>query len=222
MLQFVPRLRLWASLFGSFARIAPLSFGGGFAMLPVLQREIVHQRNWLSEEEFTEVISVSGVAPGGVGVNASAFIGYKLGGVGGAAAAVCGMILPTFVLVMILTIGFSSFRHYPKVNAALEGIQMAVLALIAFAGIRLIRSSVFDGATLSVFAAAAAALLFTGIHPLLVILLAIAAGLVLVAAKIRLHIAVRYEPKPRTLPGNSTASSPNRYPEFEGYFGEGI
>ncbi|MFC9775881.1 chromate transporter [Paenibacillus chitinolyticus] len=215
------RLKLLLQLFGSFARIGPVSFGGGFAMLPILEREIVLRRRWLDENEFGEVISVSGVAPGGVGVNAAAFIGYKLGSVPGMLAAVLGIMLPTFVLVLILAIGFSAFRQYPKVIAAMEGIQMAVLALIAYAGLKLLRSSVFDGASLSVFAGSIAALLLTGIHPLLVMLLGVTAGCVLVLAKGHFGFAVRFEPKKRKRERSADPAVP-RYPELECYFGEGI
>ncbi|MCP8970381.1 chromate transporter [Ectobacillus ponti] len=201
-------------LFWSFCKIGPVTFGGGYAMLPAIEREIVEKKGWLTEEEMAEVISISGAAPGGIGVNAAACIGHKLLGWKGIAAAVTGIMLPTFLFVLLLAVGFSHFQHHPKVMAALKGIQVGVIALIAYAGIRMIRTTILDKTTVTTFFVTLGLLLFLGMPPLLVIVLGGCAGVVLVKVKEAKGYPVFREKE-------ANAEQSEQVPQ-DYYFGEGI
>jgi chromate transporter len=179
---FSGRVVRLANLLWAFGRISPMTFGGGYAMLPAIEREIVVKRAWMSREELEEGLAVAATAPGGIGVNAAAFVGYRLEGWLGLIAAVAGITLPAYFVVLALGIGFAAFHDQPKIASALVGIRAAIVALIAYAGWSMMRSSLFDGATKALFALSGA-LLLLGVHPALVILLGIAAGPAVVKAK---------------------------------------
>ncbi|KIL40087.1 hypothetical protein SD70_16235 [Gordoniibacillus kamchatkensis] len=171
-----------AELFVAFGRISPMTFGGGYAMLPAIEREIVGKRNWMSQEELEEGLAVAATAPGGIGVNAAAFVGYRLEGWPGLAAAVTGISLPTFLIVLALGIGFVMVHNEPKVVSAFAGIHAAIVALVAYAGWNMMRSALFDSATALLFVLSGA-LLLCGVHPALIIVLGMAAGPAIVKAK---------------------------------------
>lgn len=134
------RISLLFQLFWVFVRIGPVTFGGGYAMIPMIEREISAKRKWLGEEEMDEILSLAGAAPGGVGVNAAAFIGYRLAGVTGAIAAIAGITIPTFIIVCLLSAVYSQLTDQPKVIAAMKGINGAVIALILVAAYRMVRT----------------------------------------------------------------------------------
>jgi chromate transporter len=205
-------------LFWSFLKISPVTFGGGYAMLPAIEHVAVTNRGWVSEQEMAEAISISGAAPGGIGVNAAAYIGYKVMGWRGLIAAVFGMMLPTFLIILALGIFFASMRYNPKVVAALQGIQIAVLALIVYAGVKMAKTAILDKTTCTVFIIGLAGLLTLGFHPILLIPLGIIAGIFLVKLKKSLGLTVAFERK------QHVPSQPKpKYPKFPDYFfGEGI
>ncbi|AFH64141.1 chromate transporter [Paenibacillus caseinilyticus] len=165
---------LLVKMFWSFVRISPMTFGGGYAMIPLLEREFVEKRQWITREEMSSGLAVAGSAPGGIGVNAAAFIGYRMKGVPGAAAAILGITLPTFFIVLVLGLAFAQVQHHPKAAAALAGIQAGVAALILVSAYNMGRSSLVDRGTM-ITAAAALVLLLLGVHPIGLI----AAGLLL-------------------------------------------
>lgn len=171
-----------ASLLWAFARISPMTFGGGYAMLPVIEREVVGKRNWMSSDELEEGLAVAATAPGGIGVNAAAFVGYRLEGWPGLIAAVIGIACPTFLIVLALGIGFAMLHDHPKVVSAVAGIHAAIVAQIAYAGWNMMRVSLFDSATKMLFVLSGT-LLLLGVHPALVIVLGMAAGPIVVQIK---------------------------------------
>ncbi|WP_217593995.1 chromate transporter [Cohnella sp. GbtcB17] len=168
--------KLQLSLFLVFLKMSPLTFGGGYALIPAIEREVVEKKNWLREEEIADLFAVSGTVPGAVAANSAAFIGYRIAGVSGAIAALLGICLPTFALMIVLSIFYVQFKDNPKIEAAFTAVRATVAALIAFAAIKVARSSIVDFAS-GTLAAAAALLLFTGIHPLWVIALGAIAGM---------------------------------------------
>lgn len=177
------RIKLLWSIFGVFFKIGPSTFGGGYAMIATIEEEIVRKKGWMNEEEMGDMISVSGSAPGGVAVNSAAFIGYRLGGVAGAVAAVAAITLPTFLIVFLLSGLRHVFKDNVKVEAALKGIHAAVSALIIVAAGKMWRASVLDTATFVLAAAALALLLFTPLHPFYLIPGGLAAGVLIVLYK---------------------------------------
>jgi chromate transporter len=207
-------LKLLWQLFWSFLKISPISFGGGYAMLPAIEREVLNNRGWVTTDEMSEVISIAGAAPGGIGVNTAAFIGYKVKGWRGLIAALTGIMLPTFIIVLGLGIFFSMVKDHSKVMGALRGIQMAVIALIAYAGINMARSVIIDKMTAVILLMGLSLLLITGIHPILLIPLGIVMGIAIVKLKGRFGLEVRFKRR------NQSSEAELGYPNF--YYGEGI
>lgn len=158
--------RMLPQIFVAFLKIGPSTFGGGYAMIATIEREIVEQRKWMDREEMDDMVSVAGSAPGGVAVNSAAFVGYRLGGLAGAAVAVLGITLPTLAIVLALSLVYAFFRDNPKVEAALKGVHAAVTALILLAAWKMAKTSLFDAVTFGIAAAALSILLLTDIHSL--------------------------------------------------------
>lgn len=196
-LTLTGRMKLIGQIFGVFLKIGPSTFGGGYAMIATIEQEIVHRKGWMTQEEMGDMVSISGSAPGGVAVNAAAFIGYRLAGVPGAVTAVTAITLPTFIIVFLLSLLSAIFKDNVKVAAALKGIHAAVVSLIIVAAFKMWRTSILDAATLVIAAVAVALLLFTGIYSFYLILGGPMAGIAVVLIKRKYGMAVRTE-KERT------------------------
>lgn len=122
-----------SALFRSFFKIGLFTFGGGYAMIPLIEAEIINRRGWLARDEFMELLTLAQSSPGPIAINTSVFIGYKTRGVAGAAAAVCGAVLPSFICILVIAIFFAQVRHNVVVDAAFKGMRPAVVALIVVA-----------------------------------------------------------------------------------------
>jgi len=186
------------SIFWTFFKIGPSTFGGGYAMIPVIEREVVEKRQWVSKTEMSDVLSIAGSAPGGIGVNASAFIGYRLARVPGAIAAVIGITLPTFLITFTLSLIFTQIEHNIKIAAALEGIHYAIVGLIIIAAIKMGKSAIFDKTTFATMIGTVAIFLTTTIHPAFVILFGLFVGIIFVSIKEKLGIDVKLEKEEAT------------------------
>ena len=128
-----------SALFRSFFKIGLFTFGGGYAMIPLIEAEIINRRGWLARDEFMELLTLAQSSPGPIAINTSVFIGYKTRGVAGAAAAVCGAVLPSFICILVIAIFFAQVRHNVVVDAAFKGMRPAVVALIVVPTISLAR-----------------------------------------------------------------------------------
>ena len=120
-------------LFIAFLKIGAFSFGGGYGVLAFMQREIIESNKWLSLLDFTNIVAIAEMTPGPIAVNASTFVGYKMGGFAGSTLATLGVVLVPFTLSLIVSIYFNKFKHLKQVNWILKGIRPAVLGLIAAA-----------------------------------------------------------------------------------------
>ena len=120
---------LW-SLFISFFKIGAFTFGGGYAMIPLIQREVIENRRWIAESEFLELLTVAQSAPGPLSLNTSVFVGYKMKGYAGATAAILGAVLPSFTIILLIALFFTDIRQNPIVDAAFKGMRPAVVARI--------------------------------------------------------------------------------------------
>lgn len=118
------------TLFISFAKIGSFTFGGGFAMVPLIQREIVDKREWVKQDEFLELLTLAQSAPGPIALNTSVFVGYRVDGYRGALCSTLGIILPSFFVILLIAIYFSAYRNNPTVDAVFKGMGPAVVALI--------------------------------------------------------------------------------------------
>ena len=144
-------MRELLELFLTFARIGAVTFGGGYAMLPILQREIVDKRGWATNEELMDYYAIGQCTPGIIAVNTSTFIGNKRRGVLGGIAATLGFVFPSIVIISIIAAFLSNFAELEVVRNAFAGIRVCVFVLILNATIRLSRSSIKDSLTLFIF-----------------------------------------------------------------------
>lgn len=164
-------------LFVSFAKVGVMTFGGGLAMLPMLQREIVELRGWASEQELTDYYAIGQCTPGIIAVNTATFVGQKQRGVAGGIAATLGLVFPSLVIITIAAAVLGSFSELPAVKNAFAGVRVCVCVLILNGVVKLWKKTVVDRVTLCIFAAVMAASVFTKLSPVLFVLLAAAAGL---------------------------------------------
>ena len=130
---------LW-QIFTLFAKIGAFTIGGGYAMLPVIQDEIV-KKGWMTAEDFTDIVTLSQTAPGLIAVNISIFTGYRLRGTKGSIVATCGSILPPFLIILLIAIAFSGYQDNPVIIRILKGIRPVVVALIAVPMINMAKTS---------------------------------------------------------------------------------
>jgi len=171
--------KLYGSLFATFLKMGPFTFGGGYALIPVIEKEIVEKRKWLSSEDVADMIAVSGTVPGAVAVNTATFIGYRIAGIGGALSALLGIFLPTFALMIGLSLVYIQMKDNPKIEAAFLSIRATVVALIVYAAIKIGKTAIVDFATGCMAAIAVALLLFGGgfVHPVWLIVFGAFAGI---------------------------------------------
>lgn len=117
-------------LFTTFLRIGAFTFGGGYAMIPLIQSEAVNKKHWISEQDLLDVVAIAESTPGPIAINAATFVGYKVAGFMGALAATLGVTLPSFVIITLIAILFTNFGDNKYVQDAFWGIRIAVVALI--------------------------------------------------------------------------------------------
>ena len=117
-------------IFWSFLKIGAFTFGGGYAMIPLIQHEVIHRRRWIEERDFIDLLTLAQTAPGPIALNTAVFVGYKRQGYLGALSAIMGVIVPSFVVILIVAIFFASIRDNAYVDAAFKGMRPAVVALI--------------------------------------------------------------------------------------------
>ena len=165
----------------TFAKVGVMTFGGGMAMLPILQREVVENRGWATEEELTDYFAIGQCTPGIIAVNTATFIGHKQGGFFGALAATFGIVLPSLVIIMILAGIIGEFSHVAAVQHAFAGIRVCVCVLIFNAVLKLWKNAVKDYKAVLIFAAVLALSLLTNITPVVLILAAAVAGILIKA-----------------------------------------
>ena len=118
-------------LFKIFFKIGAFTIGGGYAMVPIIENEIVTKRDWISQEDFVDLLAIAQSAPGVLAVNISIFIGYKLKGVKGCLVTTLGSVLPSFLIILMIAMFFHSFKDNSYVEKMFKGIRPAVVALIA-------------------------------------------------------------------------------------------
>ena len=142
--------KLW-ELYITFLRIGGLTFGGGMAMLPILQREVVEKKGWAADEELTDYFAVGQCTPGIIAVNTATFIGFKYKGIPGGILATLGVVFPSLIIITAIAAFLSNFADIPVVQHALAGINAAVVALIAASVMKLGKSTLKNGAAIAVF-----------------------------------------------------------------------
>lgn len=157
-------------LFLTFARISASCFGGGYAMLPFFQQELVEKKGWLTDEELLDLNAVAQCTPGVIAVNTATFCGYRVRGFLGAIWASIGILVPPILIVTIISAFFWSFAENPWVQHALTGVRACVCALIINSTIRLYRKAVLDVPTFLVFLAVFLLAAFVGLSPAILVI----------------------------------------------------
>ncbi len=175
---------LWETLFQifwTFFKISPVTFGGGFAMVPLIEKEIVEKRKWLDSEEVADVFALSQSIPGAVAINSATFIGHRIGGVKGALAAMIGVSLPTFLIVLALGASYLFIHDHPKLEAAFISIRVTIVAIIVYAAIKIAKTAIVDKTTFCVMLTGVPTLFF--VHPIVAIMLGALTGVLVVFIK---------------------------------------
>lgn len=178
-------MKLWFELLWSFFKVGICTFGGGYAMLPVLQREVVDKRHWASEEEILDYYAVGQCTPGVIAVNTATFVGYKYKGVWGGVLCSLGFVLPSLIIIIVIAALLQNFAQLAVVKNAFAGIRVCVCVLILNATCRLWKSAVVDKATLCIFLSIFTVsvvlkyLLDISLSPVLFVILAALAGIIL-------------------------------------------
>ena len=132
-------MRKMLTLFLTFLKIGAFTFGGGYAMIALLENEFIEKKGWLDRDEFLDMAAIAESTPGPVAVNSATYIGYKIGGAAGAALATLAVCLPSFVVIYIISLFFDQFLSLKYVACAFRGIQACVVYLIFSAGLRMIK-----------------------------------------------------------------------------------
>ena len=164
-------------LFLAFARIGGLTFGGGYAMLPMLQREAVEKQGWVSEEELMDYYAVGQCIPGVIAVNTATFIGTKVKGLSGAIAASLGVISPSLIIIIAIAAFIQSFSELEIVQNAFAGIRVGVCVLIFSAIIKLYKKAIVDKFTFALFLIVLLLTIFAEISPIIFVILSAFAGI---------------------------------------------
>lgn len=144
-------MNIYLDLFSTFAKIGVCTFGGGYAMLPILQREVVEKKNWATEEELTDYFAIGQCTPGVIAVNTATFIGQKYAGNLGGTIATLGVVFPSLVIIILIAAFLTNFAEIPVIQHALAGINAAVVALIAVSVIKLGKSTLKNAPSVCIF-----------------------------------------------------------------------
>ena len=167
---------LW-NLFWAFAKIGTFTFGGGYAMLPMIEKEVVEKYHWATNQEVVDYFAIGQCTPGVIAVNTATFVGYKQKGAIGGIIATLGVILPSILIICIIAAFLQNFSDIPQVQHAFAGIRVAVLALIISAVLKLWKSSVIDKFGMLTFCVVFVVMLLTKLSPVFAVILSAIAGI---------------------------------------------
>ena len=168
-------------LFYTYLKIGTFTLGGGYAMLPLIQREVVDRKHWIDEEEFLNMIALAQAAPGLIAVNSAIFIGWRVGGWRGVCGAVLGAVLPSFLIILMIAMVFRDWKEQPAVEAIFKGIRPAVVALIAAPLFKLAKNAKIGWITALIPITAALLIWLLHVNPVWIILATIVITLSVVA-----------------------------------------
>ena len=172
-------MNLYLDLFLTFAKVGVCTFGGGYAMLPILQREVVENKGWATDEELTDYFAIGQCTPGVIAVNTATFIGQKRRGILGGIMATLGVVFPSLVIIAALAGVITTFSHLAWVQHAFAGIRVCVCVLIFNAVLKLWKGAVKDVWGLVIFLVILALSVFTKLSPIIYVLAAAVAGLLI-------------------------------------------
>lgn len=153
-------------LFLTFFKIGAFTIGGGYVMLPIIEREVVQKWKWVGSEEFVDLIAIAQSTPGVIAINSATIIGYKVAGTGGALFAAIGAALPSFLIILLIANFFLQFREYSPVEAFMRGARAAVVGLLFYASFAMGKKVTESWKTVVLGITGFMAVFFLGIHPI--------------------------------------------------------
>lgn len=162
--------------FSTFFKIGLFTFGGGYAMIPLIESEVVEKHRWVTKEEFVDLIAIAQSCPGVFAINISTFIGYKLRRTAGAVSCALGTALPSFLIILLIAMFFRQFEDNPVVAAMFRGIRPAVVALIAVPTFKMARQAKLNRYTFWIPIVSALLIWLLGVSPIYIILVAALGG----------------------------------------------
>jgi chromate transporter len=203
--------KLLIQIFITFFKIGPVTFGGGYVMIPLIEREVVDKRKWVETKDISDIFAVAESVPGAIAINTATFVGYRVAGVLGAVAAMAGVILPTFCIVVLLSIFFLQVQDNPKIEAAFTAIRATIVALITYAAIKIGKTAAVDKTTVALIGITVAFMYFVHIHPIALIVGGGIMGVAIIFIKKKMGMKIEFEKEVET---------PYRYTDY--YIGDGI
>ena len=171
-------MKAYLELFFTFAKIGAFMFGGGYAMLPLLERELIEKKGWTTQEDILNYFAIAQCTPGVIAVNTATFVGHKQKGVVGGIVATVGVIFVPMIIILTIALALQAFWGHPLVARIFSGIRIAVAALIVSAVIKLFKSSVKNWFGIVLYLLAFCAIAFLDVSPVVVVILAALSGLV--------------------------------------------
>lgn len=157
-------------LFSTFFKIGLLTVGGGYAMIPVMQKKIVEDYGWIDREEFLNALSLSQSSPGAISINASIYIGYKLKGVKGALVSAVGTSLPSFLIIIVISLFFFNLREVRHIENAFKGVRAAVVSMILLSFLQLLKTAKLSKKGYGMLILGIAMLVLVNINPIWILL----------------------------------------------------
>ena len=185
-------MKIYWQLFNTFFRIGAFTIGGGYAMIPLIQKEVVNRYKWLTEEDFIDMLALTQSSPGVIAINVSIFIGYKLKGFKGSLLASFGAILPSFLIILTIALLFVKFDDNVAIERIFKGIRPAVVALIVVPIWNMAKSAGLTWRT-AYIPIAVAVLIYFGLSPAIIVLVGIATGIIITRLKKKQQ--KRFDPK---------------------------
>lgn len=169
---------MYTDFFKTFFRIGLFTLGGGYAMIPIIESEVVDKHHWIEKKDFIDIVAISQSCPGALAINMSAFIGYRLKKVPGAVVTSIATALPSFIIILLIAMFFHQFKDNTAVAAIFRGIRPAVVALIAVPTFKLAKDACITFSNCWIPIGCALAIYIMGLSPILIILLAGVCGYV--------------------------------------------
>lgn len=176
-------MNIFLNLFLTFAKVGVMTFGGGYAMLPILQREVVDKKEWVTESEIMDYYAIGQCTPGVIAVNTSTFIGYKIKGARGAICSTAGIIFPSVIIITSIAAFINNFADLPIVQNAFEGIRVAVCAIALHTIIKMAKKGVLDILTFVVLILSFLFIVLFDFSPVIVVVFAGVLGVVVKGGK---------------------------------------
>jgi chromate transporter len=169
-------MKKYLEMFMSFFKIGAFTIGGGYAMIPLIEREVVDNKQWIEREDFLDMLALAQSSPGPIAINTAVFVGYKIAGITGMIFTVLGSVLPSFLIILIIASFFVGIKDSPIVERIFKGIRPAVVALIAAPVIRLSKSAKINKKTIIIPIAVAIFVAFFKVTAVIIILIAALGG----------------------------------------------